>query len=83
MQSYPVPPSDPESEGMPGTADDDSTADPGPDDLRDGPDPVALPVDRTSFPGSLEATGEDDRRGRSLGPPASNRSRRPRRSRVR
>ncbi|MEV4626030.1 DUF5709 domain-containing protein [Micromonospora sp. NPDC049523] len=44
---YPVPLSDPEAEGLPGTADDDSTAG---DDVNtgreaDGPQPAALPAD--------------------------------------
>lgn len=44
---YPSPVSDPEAEGLPGTADDDSTADDGVDSGRwaDGPDPAALPSD--------------------------------------
>ncbi|MFV2111878.1 DUF5709 domain-containing protein [Micromonospora sp. LOL_025] len=46
---YPTPVSDPEAEGLPDTADDDSTAN---DDVltgreADGPDPAQLPGDRT------------------------------------
>ncbi|HEY0700529.1 MAG TPA: hypothetical protein VGD43_22330, partial [Micromonospora sp.] len=46
---YPTPVSDPEADGLPGTADDDSTAN---DDVEtgreaDGPDPAELPGNRS------------------------------------
>ncbi len=65
---YPTPVSDPESEGLPDTADDDSTAY---DDVEtgrwaDGPDPAALPADRAQAVDRFGTTAEEQRAGESL-----------------
>ncbi|MFI6821993.1 DUF5709 domain-containing protein [Micromonospora sp. NPDC050187] len=66
---YPTPVSDPEAEGLPDTADDDSTAN---DDVEtgreaDGPDPAQLPGDRTPVAvDRFGATAEEQRDGESL-----------------
>ncbi|MFI5845942.1 DUF5709 domain-containing protein [Catenuloplanes sp. NPDC051500] len=69
--TYPQPVSDPEAEGLPGVADDDSTAR---DDVNtgrqaDGPDPAALPLDRDDMPLAVDhfgTTPEEAREGESL-----------------
>jgi hypothetical protein len=65
---YPRPPSDPEAEGLPGTADDDSTANDGPDTGRwaDGPNPAALPSDEPLAVDRFGTTAEEQRVGESL-----------------
>lgn len=65
---YPSPVSDPEAEGLPGTADDDSTADDGVDSGRwaDGPDPAALPSDEPLGVNRFGTTAEEQRAGESL-----------------
>ncbi|GLY22973.1 DUF5709 domain-containing protein [Micromonospora sp. NBRC 101691] len=66
---YPTPVSDPEAEGLPDTADDDSTAK---DDVEsgreaDGPEPAQLPGDRTPVAvDRFGATAEEQRDGESL-----------------
>ncbi|XTZ14831.1 DUF5709 domain-containing protein [Micromonospora echinospora] len=66
---YPTPVSDPEAEGLPDTADDDSTAN---DDVEtgreaDGPEPAQLPGDRTPVAvDRFGATAEEQRDGESL-----------------
>ena len=65
---YPTPVSDPESEGLPGTADDDSTAN---DDVvtgrwADGPDPAALPSDHPVAVDRFGTTAEEQRVGEGL-----------------
>lgn len=65
---YPTPWSDPEAEGLPETADDDSTAY---DDVEsereaDGPDPAALPVDSPLAVDRFGTTGEEAEEGESL-----------------
>ena len=65
---YPTPVSDPEGEGLPGTADDDSTAN---DDVEtgreaDGPDPAALPADEMLAADHFGDTAEEQRDGESL-----------------
>jgi len=66
--NYPRPVSDPESEGLPGTADDDSTADDGMESGReaDGPDPAPLPGDHPLAMDRFGVTAEDARVGESL-----------------
>jgi hypothetical protein len=69
--SYPHPISDPEAEGLPGVADDDSSArdDVGTGRVADGPDPAALPLDRDDRPLAVDAFGttpEEAREGESL-----------------
>jgi hypothetical protein len=69
--NYPQPVSDPESEGLPGVADDDSTARDDVDSGRqaDGPDPAALPLDRDDTPLAIDRFGttpEEAREGESL-----------------
>src|SRR4051812_39551856 len=65
---YPSPVSDPEAEGLPGTADDDSTANDGVDSVRwaDGPDPAVLPSDRPLGVDHFGTTAEEQRAGESL-----------------
>jgi hypothetical protein len=65
---YPRQVSDPESEGLPGTADDDSTANDEVDSGRwaDGPDPAALPADRPQAVSKFGTTAEEQRAGESL-----------------
>lgn len=65
---YPRPVSDPEAEGLPDTADDDSTAY---DDVQsgrgaDGPDPAALPADRPLAVDRFGTTAQEQRAGESL-----------------
>lgn len=71
MDNYPHPVSDPESVGLPGTADDDSTAWDEVDTGReaDGPDPAPLPLDRDDRPLAVDCFGttpEEAREGESL-----------------
>ncbi|MEV4758254.1 DUF5709 domain-containing protein [Micromonospora sp. NPDC049559] len=65
---YPTPVSDPEAEGLPGTADDDSTA--GDDVLTgreaDGLDPAALPADEFLAADHFGNTAEEQLDGESL-----------------
>jgi hypothetical protein len=65
---YPTPVSDPESEGLPGTADDDSTAYDDVDSGRsaDGPDPAALPSDQPRGVDRFGTTAEEQRAGETL-----------------
>jgi hypothetical protein len=65
---FPVPVSDPESEGLPDTADDDSTAYDDVDSGRwaDGPDPAALPSDRPQAVDRFGTTAEEQLAGESL-----------------
>ncbi|MEU4568050.1 DUF5709 domain-containing protein [Micromonospora sp. NPDC023956] len=66
---YPTPVSDPEADGLPDTADDDSTAN---DDVEtgreaDGPDPAQLPGDRTPVAvDRFGSTAEEQLDGESL-----------------
>ncbi len=65
---YPTEGSDPEASGLPGTADDDSTAY---DDVEsgrsaDGPDPAALPGTGPGGAGRFGNTAEEQREGDSL-----------------
>src|SRR5207247_1549984 len=65
---YPRPVSDPESEGLPGVADDDSTAY---DDVRtgreaDGPDPATLPGDVPLAVDRFGTTAAETRQGEPL-----------------
>ncbi|HWH01307.1 MAG TPA: DUF5709 domain-containing protein [Pilimelia sp.] len=65
---YPSPVSDPEAEGLPDTADDDSTAY---DDVHtgrqaDGPAPAALPADRPVAVDRFGTTAQEQLRGESL-----------------
>jgi hypothetical protein len=59
--NYPKLVSDPESEGLPGAADDDSTANDDVDTGRwaDGPDPAALPADRPRAVTKFGTTAEE------------------------
>jgi len=68
--TFPQPVSDPEAEGLPGTADDDSTARDDVDTGRiaDGPDPAALPLDRDDQPLAVDAYGTTPEEAR-LGEP--------------
>jgi hypothetical protein len=66
--NYPTPVSDPEAEGLPGTADDDSSAY---DDVEtgrwaDGPDPAALPADHPLAVDKYGTTAEEQRAGEPL-----------------
>jgi hypothetical protein len=66
--NYPTPVSDPEAEGLPGTADDDSSAY---DDVEtgrqaDGPDPAALPAEHPLAVDRFGTTAEEQREGASL-----------------
>nr|WP_296067487.1 DUF5709 domain-containing protein [uncultured Actinoplanes sp.] len=65
---YPAQVSDPESEGLPDTADDDSTAYDDVDSGRwaDGPDPAALPSDRPQAVDRFGITADEQRAGESL-----------------
>ena len=70
-EDFPTPVSDPEAGGLPGTADDDSTAWDDVDSPRvaDGPDPAALPLDRDDRPLAVDhfgTTAEEAREGESL-----------------
>jgi hypothetical protein len=66
--NYPRQVSDPESEGLPDTADDDSTAYDEVDSGRwaDGPDPAALPADHAQAVTKFGTTAEEQRAGESL-----------------
>lgn len=66
--NYPAPVSDPEAEGLPGTADDDSTAYDDVDTGRvaDGPDPAALPAERPQAVDRYGTTAEEQLAGESL-----------------
>src|SRR4051812_21438577 len=66
--NYPQLVSDPEAEGLPGTADDDSTADDAVDTGRwaDGPDPAALPGDSPAEADHFGVTPDEARDGESL-----------------
>ena len=69
--NYPNPVSDPESAGLPGVADDDSTAWDEVETGReaDGPDPAQLPLDRDDRPLAVDhfgTTPEEAREGESL-----------------
>ncbi|WP_229068861.1 DUF5709 domain-containing protein [Actinoplanes sp. DH11] len=68
QDNYPRPVSDPETEGLPGTADDDSTAYDDVDTGRqaDGPDPAALPAERAQAVDRFGTTAEEQRAGESL-----------------
>jgi len=65
---YPTEVSDPEAEGLPDTADDDSTAYDDVDTGRwaDGPNPAALPSDRPQGVDKYGTTAEEQRAGESL-----------------
>src|SRR4051794_9611962 len=65
---YPAQISDPESEGLPGTADDDSSADDEVDTGRwaDGSDPAALPSEHPLAVDKFGTTAEEQRAGESL-----------------
>jgi hypothetical protein len=67
-QDFPTPNSDPEAEGVPAYADDDSFADPVDPAARvaDGPSPAALPTDRPIAVEEFGTTGEEMRQGESL-----------------
>ena len=62
------PVTDPEAEGIPGYADDDSSADPERDAARaaDGPSPVALPTDQPIAVTDFGTTAEEQREGEPL-----------------
>jgi len=66
--AYPHPVSDPEAEGLPGTADDDSTAwdDVATGRSADGPDPAQLPADQPVAVDRFGTTAEEARVGESL-----------------
>jgi Family of unknown function (DUF5709) len=66
--NFPHPVSDPEAEGVPGPADDDSTAYDDVDSPRiaDGPQPAALPADEPLGAGQFGVTAAEARRGESL-----------------
>ncbi|SHN47589.1 DUF5709 domain-containing protein [Cryptosporangium aurantiacum] len=62
------PVTDPEAEGLPAYADDDSFADPGRDSARvaDGPSPAALPTDRPLGVTEFGTTANEQREGEPL-----------------
>src|SRR4051795_6797659 len=69
--NFPKPVSDPEADGLPDTADDDSTAwdDVDSGRIADGPDPGMLPLDRDDRPLAVDhygTTPEEARAGESL-----------------
>src|SRR5690349_9047029 len=69
--NFPNPVSDPEASGLPGTADDDSTARDDVDTGReaDGPDPAQLPLDRDDRPLAVDRYGttpEEAREGEPM-----------------
>lgn len=68
QDNYPTPISDPEAEGLPAYADDDSFADPDAPSSRvaDGPRPAALPTDRPAGVEEFGITPEEMRQGESL-----------------
>jgi hypothetical protein len=65
---YPSPVSDPEAEGLPDTADDDTSADDGPESGReaDGPDPAPLPGDRPLAVDQFGTTAQEQLDGEPL-----------------
>jgi Family of unknown function (DUF5709) len=65
---YREPVSDPEAEGLPDVADDDSQADPERDTAReaDGPDPAALPADEPQGIDEFGTTLAESRQGEAL-----------------
>jgi hypothetical protein len=67
--NYPHPVSDPEAEGLPDYADDDSDAYERADSPRisDGPDPAPLPADRPQGVDRFGTTAEEQRTGESVG----------------
>jgi hypothetical protein len=69
QDNYPHPVSDPEAEGLPGYADDDSDAYERADSPRisDGPDPAPLPADRPQGVDRFGTTAEEQRIGESVG----------------
>jgi hypothetical protein len=60
QDNYPHPVSDPEADGIPGYADDDSMADSDPGRIADGPDPAALPGDRPVAVDRFGITAEEE-----------------------
>ena len=68
-QDFPTPNSDPEAEGVPAYADDDSFADPPDPSARvaDGPSPAALPADRPLAVDEYGTTGTEMHQGEPLG----------------
>src|SRR5690242_1924781 len=68
MDNFPEPVSDPEAEGLPETADDDSTAydDVETGRIADGPDPAPLPGDSPLAVDRYGTTPEEARLGESL-----------------
>jgi len=67
-EHFAEPVTDPEAEGLPGYADDDSFADPERDSSRaaDGPSPAALPTDRPLASTEFGTTAEEQREGEPL-----------------
>jgi Family of unknown function (DUF5709) len=67
-EDFPTPVSDPEAEGLPGTADDDSTAYDGVDSPRvaDGPSPAALPSDDPVAVDKVGTTPQEQLHGQRL-----------------
>ena len=63
QDNYPHPVSDPEAEGLPDYADDDSGAAPR---FADGPDPATLPADRPMAVDRFGTTAEEQRAGESV-----------------
>lgn len=68
QDNFPHPVSDPEAEGLPGYADDDSSASDNLEAVRiaDGPDPAALPSDHPLAVDRYGTTAEEARLGESL-----------------
>jgi hypothetical protein len=68
QDNYPHPVSDPEAEGLPDVADDDSVADERANSPRvaDGPSPAALPADRPQAIDRFGTTAAEQRAGESL-----------------
>jgi hypothetical protein len=68
QDNYPHPVSDPEAEGLPDYADDDSAADERALSTRisDGPDPAPLPADRPQGVDRFGTTAEEQRIGESV-----------------
>ena len=68
QDDFPHPVSDPEAEGLPDTADDDSTAfdDVWSPRIADGPDPAPLPADDPQAVGHYGTTPDEGRAGESL-----------------
>ncbi|GAA3395708.1 DUF5709 domain-containing protein [Cryptosporangium minutisporangium] len=67
-EHYAEPVTDPEAEGLPGYADDDSSANPDRDSARaaDGPSPAALPADRPLGATEFGTTANEQREGEPL-----------------